>query len=49
MVVAAPGVEQDPQRLARLIHREGVTFAYRVSSVLDVMLKQDEGTNLLDS
>ena len=49
VVVAAPGVEQDPQRLARLIHREGVTFAYLVSSVLDVMLKQAEGTNLLDS
>ena len=49
VVVAAPGVEQDPQRLARLIHREGVTFAYLVSSVLDVMLKQAEGTDLLDS
>ena len=49
VVVAAPGVEQDPQRLAHLIHREGVTFAYLVSSVLDVMLKQAEGTNLLDS
>ncbi|KAB3523606.1 amino acid adenylation domain-containing protein [Corynebacterium sp. zg254] len=49
IVVAAPGVEQDPQCLAQLIHRQGVTFAYLVSSVLDVMLKQAEGTNLLDS
>ncbi|MEL4183382.1 AMP-binding protein, partial [Corynebacterium bovis] len=49
VVVAAPGVEQDPLALLHLIHREGVTFAYLVSSVLDVMLRQAEGTDLLDS
>lgn len=49
VVVAEPGVEQDPTRLARLIHKEQVTFAYLVSSVLDVMLWQSEHTNLLES
>ncbi|MCV7012892.1 non-ribosomal peptide synthase/polyketide synthase [Mycolicibacterium madagascariense] len=48
VVVAEPGGERDPQYLLDLIAREGVTFVYLVSSMLDVLLDLAAGTTLLD-
>ncbi|MFI6708999.1 non-ribosomal peptide synthase/polyketide synthase [Nonomuraea sp. NPDC050478] len=47
VVVAEPGGERDPQYLLDLIAREGVTFVYLVSSMLDVLLEMARGTSLL--
>ncbi|TDE41877.1 amino acid adenylation domain-containing protein, partial [Nonomuraea mesophila] len=47
VVVAEPGGERDPQYLLDLIAREGVTFVYLVSSMLDVLLEMDRETSLL--
>ncbi len=38
-MIAEPDGERDPQYLLDLITRERVTFAYLVSSMLDVMLE----------
>ncbi|TDC06450.1 amino acid adenylation domain-containing protein, partial [Nonomuraea longispora] len=47
VVVAEPGGERDPHYLLDLIAREGVTFVYLVSSMLDVLLEMDRETSLL--
>ncbi|MFG1944007.1 non-ribosomal peptide synthase/polyketide synthase [Nonomuraea sp. NPDC048826] len=47
VVIAEPGGERDPQYLLDLIAREGVTFVYLVSSMLDVLLEMARGTSLL--
>ena len=49
VVVAHAGGERDPQYLLDLIAREHVTFAYLVSSMLDVLLALADGGSRLDS
>lgn len=49
VVVARAGGERDPHYLLDLIARERVTFAYLVSSMLDVVLALADGSDLLDS
>ncbi|MEV5412193.1 non-ribosomal peptide synthase/polyketide synthase [Thermopolyspora sp. NPDC052614] len=47
VVVAEPGGERDPQYLLDLIATEKVTFAYLVSSMLDMLLEMSRGTTLM--
>ncbi|GAA1482631.1 non-ribosomal peptide synthetase [Gordonia sinesedis] len=49
VIVARPGGERDPRYLLDLIAGERVTFAYLVSSMLDVLLALDDGGSALDS
>lgn len=49
LVIAKPGGERDPSYLLGLIHRHGVTFAYLVSSMLDVLLEMAQDGDELRS
>lgn len=49
LVIAKPGGERDPNYLLELIHRQRVSFAYLVSSMLDVLLEMAQHGDELSS
>ncbi|MEW2067535.1 amino acid adenylation domain-containing protein [Streptomyces sp. NPDC007346] len=49
LVILRPGGERDPHHLLGVIAEQRVTFAYLVSSMLDVLLEIEAGTGRLDS